>query len=137
MILYKNSGEDYPIAQVFYSTESGPITTGIKTGSSSVDVSSGTATVGNPYMWYYTSADNGMTLGNEPCGDWWNRILSLNITKFDINNMKLSFIASATMGNLMKCVVGTASNWSQTSSCYMSIVATDLPMTYSSGATSV
>ena len=129
--LFKNDNE-YPFAEVYYSAESGTITTGTKTGTSNVDISAQTAAPGNPFMWYYTSAENGMNLGGEPCGDWWNRTMTLNITKFDLANMKLSFTATATMGNLMECVDGTASNWSQTSSCYMSVTATDLPMTYSS-----
>lgn len=128
--LFKNDNE-YPFAEVYYSAESGTITTGTKTGTSNVDISANTAAPGNPNMWYYTSAENGMNLGGEPCGDWWNRTMTLNITKFDLTNMKLSFTATATMGNLMECVDGTASNWSQTSSCYMSVTATDLPMTYS------
>ena len=129
--LFKNDNQ-YPFAEVYYSAESGTITTGTKTGTSNVDISAQTAAPGNPFMWYYTSAENGMSLGDEPCGDWWNRTMTLNITKFDLANMKLSFTATATMGNLMECVDGTVSNWSQTSSCYMSVTATDLPMTYSS-----
>lgn len=130
--LFKNDNE-YPFAEVYYSAESGTITTGTKTGTSNVDISAQTADPGNPFMWYYTSDENGsISLGDEPCGDWWNRTMTLNITKFDLANMKLSFTATATMGNLMECVDGTASNWSQTSSCYMSVTATDLPMTYSS-----
>lgn len=81
-------------------------------------------------MCYYTS--NGMSLAGWYYGDWWNRTMTLNITKFDLTNMKLSFTATATMGNMMEFVNGTASNLSQTSSCYMSVTATDLPMTYSS-----
>ncbi len=118
--------QSYPKAYIGFQWE-GDATTGSFNGTSTVNVEESTATKGNPYMWYFTSADNAMTLGGNPCGDWWDKTMTLNITAFDATALTISLVANATMGNLNQCISGT--QWDNVETCDMTMQATNVNLT--------
>ena len=115
--------EDYPIALIYYQWD-GSLTTGTYTGECSVDPAAGTASAGNPYMWYFSSAERAMTLGDNPCGDWWARQLTLKIDAFDADAMTVSMVGSATMGSLYDCL--STGDWNNAPNESMSMTATNV-----------
>lgn len=109
----------YPWIEVGYTWE-GNLATGVYNGQPTVNISEGTASRGNPYLWYYTVDDN-MQLGGKACGDYWNKDVTLNITAFDATSLTISLIANSTMGHLPECLEGVDFANTTEESCTMKV----------------
>lgn len=110
-----NSTTDYPFAMIYSSS----MAEGSTTGAPTVNLDQGTASAGDPYMWYFESADRGMTLGSSPCGDWWADNLTVNVSSFDADAMIISLVANGTAKSLYDCLHG--STWDNTPSKAMTM----------------
>lgn len=66
------------------------------------------ATIGSPYLWYFTDDDHSMSLGSTPCGDYWNKTVTVNITEFDATALTISLVVDAEMGNLYEVLDGAS-----------------------------
>ncbi|MBR4177058.1 MAG: hypothetical protein IKQ53_06635 [Bacteroidales bacterium] len=111
----QSASSDYPIALVYSSS----LATGTTTGTPNVNISEGTASAGDPYMWYFESAERAMTLGGNPCGDWWADNLTVNVSAFDADAMTISLVANGTAKSLFDCLQG--STWDNTPSKAMTM----------------
>ena len=112
----------YPFATVYSSS----LATGSTSASPSVDIAAGTASAGDPYMWYFESEERGMTLGDNPCGDWWADNLTVNVSAFDADAMTISLVASGTAKSLFDCLNGAT--WENTPSKAMTMTASSVSL---------
>ena len=103
------SAADYPFAVIYNANAPA---TGTFNGDGAFDASTLQVTLGNTYMWYFSSADRRIQLTDGTAiGDWWATDLVLNVSAFDADNMTISMIGTATMGDLASCIYdGVTSN---------------------------
>lgn len=116
----QSATSQYPFALVYSSS----LATGSTTGSPNVNIAEGTASAGDPYMWYFENADRAMTLGGNPCGDWWADNLTVNVSAFDADAMTISLVASGTAKSLFDCLSGAT--WDNTPSKAMTMTVTNV-----------
>ena len=110
-----SNSSDYPFAEIYSSS----LAEGSTTGTPTVNIAESTASAGDPYMWYFESSDRAMSLGDNPCGDWWADNLTVNVTSFDADAMIISLIANGTAKSLYDCLSG--STWEDTPSKAMTM----------------
>jgi len=92
-----------------------------------IDLESSQITEGNPSLWYLTSCDEAVLLGNESYGNWIDVNMTLRISSIDLTNKIVSFVVEAIVGDLGDCIQSNNS-WENTTTSSFSITATDIPI---------
>ena len=119
----QTNANDYPFA--YFLCNQAPAT-GTMNATCSFDMTAGTASAGDPRMWYFDEEPQ-FTFGGNSAASWWANDLTVNVSAFDADALTISYVANGTAMHVVELFDGA--DWNSITSKAMTMTVTNVKLT--------